>query len=164
MLMEWFCFKKDLASYVLFYCCVQHAADERIRLEELRSKVLSEEGHGVSYLDSEEELSFPETGFQLFQKYAEQIQKWGWSISSGGNLSESFKKNMNILKRQVRPVTLVAVPCILGVKLTGKDLMEFIWQLDETDGLSDIPPAVLRILNFKACRGAIMFGDSFTTI
>jgi len=79
-------------------------------------------------LDSEEELSLPETGFQLFQKYAEQIQKWGWSISSGGNLSESFKKNMNILKRQVRPVTLVAVPCILGVKLIGKDLMEFIWQ------------------------------------
>ncbi|KAG0544770.1 hypothetical protein BDA96_02G305200 [Sorghum bicolor] len=138
----------------------QHAADERIRLEDLRSKVLSEEGHGVSYLDSEEELSLPETGFQLFQKYAEQIQKWGWIISSGSNSSESFKKNMNVLKRQVRLVTLVAVPCILGVKLTGKDLMEFIWQLDETDGSSDIPPAVLRILNFKACRGAIMFGDS----
>ncbi|KAL5677887.1 hypothetical protein ACJX0J_014018, partial [Zea mays] len=136
----------------------QHAADERIRLEELRSKVLSE-GHGVSYLDSEEELSLPETGFQLFQKYAEQIQKWGWIISGGSNSSESFKKNMNILKRQVRLVTLVAVPCIFGVKLTGKDLMEFIWQLDETDGSSDMPPAVLRILNFKACRGAIMFGD-----
>eukprot|EP00267_Zea_mays_P051727 XP_020404716.1 uncharacterized protein LOC109944384 [Zea mays] len=168
----------------------RHAADERIRLEELRSKVLSE-GHGVSYLDSEEELSLPETGFQLFQKYAEQIQKWGWIISGGSNSSESFKtfsdyslsaevihliyidqiyyyhliiyfvcfRNMNILKRQVRLVTLVAVPCIFGVKLTGKDLMEFIWQLDETDGSSDMPPAVLRILNFKACRGAIMFGD-----
>ncbi|CAN6211363.1 unnamed protein product [Urochloa humidicola] len=137
----------------------QHAADERIRLEELRRKVLSEEGHVVTYLDSEEELSLPETGFQLFQKYAEQIQKWGWIISSGSNSSESFKKNMNILRRQTRLVTLVAVPCILGVNLTGKDLMEFIQQLDETDGSSAMPPAVLRILNFKACRGAIMFGD-----
>ncbi|CAN6175249.1 unnamed protein product [Urochloa humidicola] len=137
----------------------QHAADERIRLEELRRKVLSEEGHVVTYLDSEEELSLPETGFQLIQKYAEQIQKWGWIISSGSNSSESFKKNMNILRRQTRLVTLVAVPCILGVNLTGKDLMEFIQQLDETDGSSAMPPAVLRILNFKACRGAIMFGD-----
>ncbi|PVH64799.1 hypothetical protein PAHAL_2G358900 [Panicum hallii] len=137
----------------------QHAADERIRLEELRTKVLSEEGHVVTYLDSEEELSLPETGFQLFQKYAEQIRKWGWIISSSSNSSESFKKNMNILRRQTRLVTLVAVPCILGVNLTGKDLMEFIQQLDETDGSSAMPPAVLRILNFKACRGAIMFGD-----
>ncbi|KAL6601611.1 hypothetical protein ACP70R_044831 [Stipagrostis hirtigluma subsp. patula] len=138
----------------------QHAADERIRLEELRSKVLSEEGRAVTYLDSEEELSLPETGFQLFQKYAEQIQKWGWIINSRSNSSESFKKNMNIMRRHVRLVTLVAVPCILGVNLTGKDLMEFIHQLDETDGSSAIPQAVLRILNSKACRGAIMFGDS----
>ncbi|KAF8700657.1 hypothetical protein HU200_034004 [Digitaria exilis] len=137
----------------------QHAADERIRLEELRRKVLSEEGHVVTYLDCEEELSLPETGFQLFQKYAEQIQKWGWIISNGSNSSESFKKNMNILRRQTRLVTLVAVPCILGVNLTGKDLIEFIQQLDETDGSLAMPPAVLRILNYKACRGAIMFGD-----
>ncbi|XP_025799746.1 DNA mismatch repair protein MLH3-like isoform X2 [Panicum hallii] len=49
------------------------------------------------------------------------------------------------------------VPCILGVNLTGKDLMEFIQQLDETDGSSAMPPAVLRILNFKACGGPTMF-------
>ena len=36
--------------------------------------------------------SLPETGFQLFQKFAEQIRKWGWIISSGSNSSESFKK------------------------------------------------------------------------
>ncbi|WVZ62846.1 hypothetical protein U9M48_012542 [Paspalum notatum var. saurae] len=117
----------------------QHAADERIRLEQLHRKVLSEEGHGVSYLESEEELSLPESVFQLLQKYAEQIQKWGWIISSCSNSSGSFRKNMNILRRQARLVTLVS--------------------LDETDGSSAIPPAVIRILNFKACRGAIMFGD-----
>ncbi|KAG8057679.1 hypothetical protein GUJ93_ZPchr0002g25748 [Zizania palustris] len=137
----------------------QHAADERIRLEELRRKVLSDDGRGITYLDSEEDLALPETGFQLFQKYIHQIQKWGWIINNSNNSSESFKKNMNILKRQSRLVTLAAVPCILGVNLTGKDLMDFIQQLDETDGSSAVPPAVIRILNFKACRGAIMFGD-----
>ncbi|XP_047049476.1 DNA mismatch repair protein MLH3-like [Lolium rigidum] len=137
----------------------QHAADERIRLEELRSKVLSDEDRGITYLDSEEDMALPETGYQLFQKYSEQIQKWGWIINNSSISSQSFKKNMNILRRQARAVTLAAVPSILGVDLTGKDLMDFIQQLDETDGSSGIPPAVLRILNFKACRGAIMFGD-----
>lgn len=39
------------------------------------------------------------------------------------------------------------------------DLLEFLQQLADTDGSSTIPQAVLRVLNFKACRGAIMFGD-----
>uniref|UniRef100_A0A0E0IND2 MutL C-terminal dimerisation domain-containing protein n=1 Tax=Oryza nivara TaxID=4536 RepID=A0A0E0IND2_ORYNI len=136
----------------------EHAADERIRLEELRRKVLSDDGRGITYLDSEEDLVLPETGFQLFQKYMQQIQSWGWIINST-NSCESFKKNMNVLRRQSRRLTLAAVPCILGVTLPGKDLMDFIQQLDDTDGSSAIPPAVIRILNFKACRGAIMFGD-----
>jgi len=59
----------------------------------------------------------------------------------------------------VNIICATQVPCILGVNLTGKDLMEFIQKLDETDGSSAMPPAVLRILNFKSCRGAIMFGD-----
>uniref|UniRef100_A0A0E0M4A1 MutL C-terminal dimerisation domain-containing protein n=1 Tax=Oryza punctata TaxID=4537 RepID=A0A0E0M4A1_ORYPU len=136
----------------------EHAADERIRLEELRRKVLSDDGRGITYLSSEEDLVLPETGFQLFQKYMQQIQSWGWIINSS-NSCESFKKNMNVLRRQSRLLTLAAVPCILGVTLTGKDLMDFIQQLDDTDGSSAFPPAVIRILNFKACRGAIMFGD-----
>uniref|UniRef100_A0A0E0QUU2 MutL C-terminal dimerisation domain-containing protein n=1 Tax=Oryza rufipogon TaxID=4529 RepID=A0A0E0QUU2_ORYRU len=147
-----------LYEVVSVYMVTKHAADERIRLEELRRKVLSDDGRGITYLDSEEDLVLPETGFQLFQKYMQQIQSWGWIINST-NSCESFKKNMNVLRRQSRRLTLAAVPCILGVTLTGKDLMDFIQQLDDTDGSSAIPPAVIRILNFKACRGAIMFGD-----
>ncbi|KAK9164907.1 hypothetical protein Scep_000098 [Stephania cephalantha] len=81
----------------------QHAADERIQLEELREKVLSGEGKTVAYLDAEQEL----------------------------------------------------VPCILGVNLTEKDLLEFLEQLAETDGSSNMPPSVLRVLNFKSCRGRL---------
>lgn len=138
----------------------QHAADERIRLEELRRKVLSGEGIGITYLDPEQELVLPEMGFQLLQKYAEQIQQWGWICSTPSQPSESFTKNMNLFKRHACAVSLVAVPCILGINLTDKDLIEFIEQLVETDGSSTLPPSVLRVLNFKACRGAIMFGDS----
>ncbi|KAG6387679.1 hypothetical protein SASPL_152871 [Salvia splendens] len=98
----------------------QHAADERIKLEELRSKVLSGEMKTIKYLDSEHELVLPEIGLKFLYK----------------------------------------VPCIFGVVLNDIDLLEFLQQLADTDGSSTIPPSVHRVLNSKACRGAIMFGDT----
>ncbi|KAJ0967778.1 hypothetical protein J5N97_024695 [Dioscorea zingiberensis] len=138
----------------------QHAADERIRLEELRQKVLSGEGNNVNYLDQEQDLILPEMGFQILHNYADQIQRWGWICNIHIECSDSFEKNMNLMKKKPHAVTLLAVPCILGIDLTDKDLLEYLEQLAETDGSSTLPPAVVRILNFKACRGAIMFGDS----
>ncbi|XP_061971133.1 DNA mismatch repair protein MLH3 isoform X2 [Populus nigra] len=136
----------------------QHAADERIRLEELRQKVLSGEEKTVTYLDAEQELILPEIGYQLLHNYAEQVGEWGWICNIQG--SGTFKKNLNILHQQPTVITLLAVPCILGVNLSDGDLLEFLQQLSDTDGSSTLPPSVLRVLNYKACRGAIMFGDS----
>ncbi|KAK1410529.1 hypothetical protein QVD17_37066 [Tagetes erecta] len=138
----------------------QHAADERIRLEELREKVLFGESKTITYLDAEQELVLPEIGYQLLNNYSEQIQKWGWICNFHAQSSVSFKKNLNFLNNQTSVATLIAVPCILGVNLTDVDLLEFLQQLADTDGSSVMPPAVLRVLNFKACRGAIMFGDA----
>ncbi|XP_074378948.1 DNA mismatch repair protein MLH3 isoform X3 [Apium graveolens] len=133
----------------------QHAADERIRLEELRSKVLAGEMKTITYLDVEQELVLPEFGHQLLQNYAELIRNWGWICS----INTESSRNLKLLHSQSSAATLIAVPCILGVSLTYGDLLEFLQQLSDTDGSSAVPPAVLRVLNFKACRGAIMFGD-----
>ncbi|KAK2657642.1 hypothetical protein Ddye_010694 [Dipteronia dyeriana] len=138
----------------------QHAADERIRLEELRYKVLSGEAKTMTYLDAEQELVLPEIGYQLLHSYAEQIKDWGWICNIHNQSSKSFEKNLNLLNRQPTIVTLLAVPCILGVNLSDVNLLEFLQQLADTDGSSTMPPSVLRVLNSKACRGAIMFGDS----
>lgn len=138
----------------------QHAADERIRLEELRQKVLSGEKKMITYLDAEQDLVMPEIGYQLLHSYAEQIQNWGWLCNFHSQDPRSFKKNLNILHKQTRGITLIAVPCILGVNLTDVDLLEFLQQLADTDGSSTTPPSVHRVLNSKACRGAIMFGDT----
>ncbi|KAI8017918.1 DNA mismatch repair protein MLH3 [Camellia lanceoleosa] len=134
----------------------QHAADERIRLEELRQKVLSGEMKTVTYLDTEQKLVLPEIGYQLLHNYADQIQNWGWLC----NIRSLGSRNLNLLHRQPTVVTLNAVPCIVGVNLTDVDLLEFLQQLADTDGSSTIPPSVHRVLNSKACRGAIMFGDT----
>ncbi|VVB10172.1 unnamed protein product [Arabis nemorensis] len=138
----------------------QHAADERIRLEELRKKVLAGEARTVTYLSADKELVLPEMGYQLLQSYSEQIRDWGWICNINVEGSTSFKKNMSIIQRKPTPITLNAVPCILGVNLSDVDLLEFLQQLADTDGSSTVPPSVLRVLNSKACRGAIMFGDS----
>ncbi|CAE6157866.1 unnamed protein product [Arabidopsis arenosa] len=138
----------------------QHAADERIRLEELRKKVLAGKTRTVTYLSADQELVLPEMGYQLLQSYSEQIRDWGWICNINVEGSTSFKKNMSIIQRKPTPITLNAVPCILGVNLSDVDLLEFLQQLADTDGSSTIPPSVLRVLNSKACRGAIMFGDS----
>ncbi|MED6143477.1 hypothetical protein PIB30_006739 [Stylosanthes scabra] len=137
----------------------QHAADERIRLEELRQKVLSGEAKGITYLDAEQELVLPEIGYQLLHSYSQQIKDWGWMCNIHVH-SEPFKRNLDVLNRQPMAVTLIAVPCILGVNLNDVDLLEFLQQLADTDGSSTMPPSVIRVLNLKACRGAIMFGDS----
>ncbi|XVF18152.1 hypothetical protein REPUB_Repub10bG0187600 [Reevesia pubescens] len=138
----------------------QHAADERIQLEELRQKVLSGEGRTVTYFDAEQELILPEMGYQLLHSYSEQIRHWGWICKTHTQGSMSFKKNMNLIHQKPAVVVLLAVPCILGVNLSDVDLLEFLHQLADTDGSSTMPPSISRILNFKACRGAIMFGDS----
>ncbi|KAF5453802.1 hypothetical protein F2P56_023521 [Juglans regia] len=138
----------------------QHAADERIRLEELRKKVFSGEAKTINYLNIEQELILPEIAYQLLQNYAEQITDWGWICNIHGQDSRSFKRNLNLLHRRPILVTLLAVPNILGVNLSDVDLLEFLQQLADTDGSSTMPPSVLRVLNMKACRGAIMFGDS----
>ncbi|XP_019182756.1 PREDICTED: DNA mismatch repair protein MLH3 isoform X4 [Ipomoea nil] len=77
----------------------QHAADERIRLEELRRKVLSGELRRTNYLDSEQELVMPEIGFQLLHDYAEQIQNWGWICNVHSQGSRSFTRCNYVWRR-----------------------------------------------------------------
>ncbi|GLI67339.1 hypothetical protein VaNZ11_011413 [Volvox africanus] len=56
---------------------------------------------------------------------------------------------------------LIDVPSVCGVTLTNPmDLRLYLHQLHETEGADLPPPAVLRVLRSKACRTAIMFGDS----
>ncbi|XAR73676.1 hypothetical protein NMG60_11007728 [Bertholletia excelsa] len=91
----------------------QHAADERIRLEELRQKVLSGENKTITYLDREQKLVLPEVEYQLLHNYAEQIQNWGWLCSIPSPGSRSFTKNLNLLHKRPTAITLVAVRHLL---------------------------------------------------
>eukprot|EP01018_Ginkgo_biloba_P029458 Gb_13080 [translate_table: standard] len=140
----------------------QHAADERIRLEQLRKEVLEGEGRQkFTFLEHEEELVLPMGGLQLLQTYSKQIEYWGWRCKILSRNERTLKsRKAHQLHRSSCTAILSAVPCILGVNLTAKHLTEYLEQLAQTGGSSAAPPAVLHILSFKACRGSIMFGDS----
>ncbi|KAL2634380.1 hypothetical protein R1flu_005859 [Riccia fluitans] len=138
----------------------QHAADERVRLEELRERVLgSGQLKEAALLSSTLELIVAFTEQQMLQAYREQVESWGWRFRlSSGHSVNSVRGDSSVVG--TCKVALSAVPCILGVMLTGEDLTEYLRQLMDTQGSSAPPPAVIRVLNYKACRGAIMFGDA----
>ncbi|KAL6521457.1 hypothetical protein OROGR_018026 [Orobanche gracilis] len=86
----------------------QHAADERIKLEDLRLKVLSGEMKTIMYLDADQEMVLPEIGYQLLQNYAAQVQSWGWICNIPSPDTSSFSKHMDFLHRQQTVVKLLA--------------------------------------------------------
>ncbi|CAM6127895.1 unnamed protein product [Calypogeia fissa] len=139
----------------------QHAADERVRLEELRDDVLGGNiTKQISLLGSSQQLTMTFTEQQTLQAYSQQIQDWGWrfKIVAEKEPTTSHEKLWPSTGGTCK-VLLSAVPSILGVTLSGADLVEYLQQLTDTQGSSTPPPAVIRLLNYKACRGAIMFGD-----
>ncbi|KAH9619504.1 hypothetical protein KSS87_015650 [Heliosperma pusillum] len=87
----------------------QHAADERIRLEEMRQKVHSGELMSITYLEEEKELVLPEIEYQLLCNYAESIQHWGWKCNIFCQESGSFSKNLDLLNDQASHLRLLAV-------------------------------------------------------
>ncbi|KAG6557245.1 hypothetical protein Mapa_001172 [Marchantia paleacea] len=138
----------------------QHAADERVRLEELRDDVLGSGQIGqASPLSCTQQITMAFTEQQMLQTYRDQIEDWGWRFKMPLIQSSKTSKGGSSTTGMCN-VLLCAVPCILGVMLSGADLTEYLRQLMDTQGSSAPPPAVIRVLNYKACRGAIMFGDT----
>eukprot|EP00850_Spirogloea_muscicola_P009763 SM000055S18297 [mRNA] locus=s55:696196:703035:+ [translate_table: standard] len=117
----------------------QHAADERVQLEEMRKQHVSV------------------TEEQMLDSYRERVEHWGWQYT--GTEASQRKNRMSPAGCQVN---LTAAPSVLGVTFLAADLLEYLNQLAETQGSSTPPVPILRLLSSKACRGAIMFGDKLT--
>lgn len=139
----------------------QHAADERVRLEQLRKEVLAENKKQLStFLDCPQELGLTGGDQELLHTYRGQIEDWGWRFKVLSAESGCYDRRHGRAHQGSSVVLLNAVPHILGESLNDKQyLSEYLRQLSVTDGTSAPPPAVLRVLTSKSCRGAIMFGD-----
>jgi len=136
-------------------CFDQHAAHERVRLEALEAEVYGEDRTAKNV---QNRAILPAATVYLTAGEADVAQMHSSLLESWGF---KFKIDQSI---QSSRLSLYSVPEICGVGLKPNDLKEFIQRLGTFGSgasLSAIahPPSVQKILNSKACRGALMFGD-----
>eukprot|EP00850_Spirogloea_muscicola_P007834 SM000040S14846 [mRNA] locus=s40:797124:803321:+ [translate_table: standard] len=136
----------------------QHAADERVQLEEMRKQILTDGSERRSVeLDTPINLHVSVTEEQTLDSYRERVEHWGWRYT----ITEASQRKTRMSPAGCQ-VHLTAAPSVLGVTILAADLLEYLSQLAETQGSSTPPVPILRLLSSKACRGAIMFGDKLT--
>jgi DNA mismatch repair protein MLH3 len=130
----------------------QHAADERLRLERFEARLDVSKGAG-SVMKSIElhpphVMQVAETTVDLLEHAAETFFHWNFKYE---------------LDRDACTVSLLEVPVVTGEVLTANDFLEYVDYVSTRTSFPVSmlrPPAVTRILASRACRGAIMFGET----
>ncbi|CAE7203578.1 MLH3 [Symbiodinium natans] len=139
----------------------QHAAAERVDLERLQRQTLAEDSQDtinvVQVHGSGTWLTLAKEEARWLQRYKAHAERWGFRWRAQGGLNDGTLPD---------EVVVTHVPNILGTMLAPRDLKAVLASADATsvDGKPALPPVVLHILAFKACRGAIKFGDSLSQV
>lgn len=158
------------SSQSKLYIVDQHSCDERIRVEELYKDMIQ------VAKDTKQTLAMPlengiitdasESTFQLLATYKDELETWGIKFISHGESSEL--------------VTFTHLPQLMHSKVDGdngfiiRSILQYIHDLDDKRKIRNIPddwslgaqamPTILMLLlNSKACRSAIMFGQRLDT-
>lgn len=143
-----------LCSFGTLLCVIdQHAAAERVLLEQFESEFFGDSGcsHKVLIHTLETPISlsfFTEHQHFLLQRFSMKLSYWGWQLDFS---SGPF------------PI-LVSSPVLFDVCLSDPFfVVEYLQDLERCGGMSSIRPGIFtRLLQQKACRTAIKFGDSLT--
>lgn len=129
----------------------QHAADERVKLENLQARVLTDknkpnQSNIIPWKVTEKlQIHVGEDELALFEEYRRQAYMWGWRWEPWCPNSQS--------------IIVTHLPLLCGRLLSASDLKLYIYQLDQTSACNIAPQGVHRVLASVACRSAIMFGD-----
>ncbi|CAI5495876.1 unnamed protein product [Closterium sp. Naga37s-1] len=128
----------------------QHAADERVCLEELRKEVLENQSAVVPLLlDTPSDLPITAGQEGCLRSYKRQIERWGWrfKLSTTGDAEKSFSTHrstqmgadaMAMLSQSRRPgksqctpsrLIVLAVPHLLGTSLRAEDILDYLLQV-----------------------------------
>jgi DNA mismatch repair ATPase MutL len=137
----------------------QHAADERVQLEKLRAQIIAPTGGPVNGAGQFMELPTPQPlrlgadEVPLLEEFGNIVWQWGWRW-----VAYPAPAAPEML------VEVTAVPLIAQRALTATDMRIYLHDLAATHGGSGPPSGVIRVLNSKACRTAIMFGDELLPV
>ncbi|KAI8336160.1 hypothetical protein BC941DRAFT_428482 [Chlamydoabsidia padenii] len=158
----------------------QHAADERVKLENMLDKDLD-----VRYLQPHLVLPTTEHDLDLAMKHRSTLQHWGIHVEHSGLLQQhtldkaggsphfSYQRHHSphfttaatnkTWFAVTRLPSLILERCVLDPNLLSDLIHNYLNGLEtRTITCSVCPPGMMDILKSKACRGAIMFNDSLT--
>ena len=133
----------------------QHAADERVQLERLKFQIVAPTGGPANgtcpslVLPQPQPLRLGADEVPLVAAYGEAAMAWGWQWTLYRASASAPEALMEV----------IAVPVIATRALTATDLRLYLHDMAATHGGAGPPAGVIRVLNSKACRSAIMFGD-----
>lgn len=147
----------------------QHAADERVQLEKLRSDIIGDFGgpkHGTNAtfaLQKPQILLLGAEEIPLLDSYQDMLKTWGWRWQR----IDRFDSQPNADENKRQPFGQVALevthcPLISGRSLSVTDMRLYLHEISETRASQITPSGVIRVLNSKSCRTAIMFGDELS--
>jgi DNA mismatch repair protein MLH3 len=156
----------------MLLCLDQHAAHERVKLEQLeqqlyfsntnssnsssnssttptlrRSKLLQSK-----LLQKPHSIDITRSDSELLKAQLLQLQSWGFKLQVQQPQADEVAVHVQVH----------AVPAICGVQLSCKDLLSLVHYYASLSGAlhsSARPPHMQHILKYKACHGAIRFGD-----
>lgn len=133
----------------------QHAADERIRLENMLSKI--REGASDSVIEksptqNQVRLQLTMEEERMYSMTKNVLEFWGWTLRE--NISaQSAPRTFEVLSFPRISGMVVADTAVLH------ELLQELKDHGESRSVSGVPRVMMRYLATAACRSAIMFGD-----
>ena len=93
----------------------------------------------------------------VVKQYNEVLKFWKFDFEFGDSNSDANGNSRNCTR-----LYLYSIPIIEGIKMrVHSDFIQFIRALKSTPAISKYrPPFLIRTLQSKACRSAIMFGNA----
>ncbi|KAJ3220102.1 DNA mismatch repair protein [Dinochytrium kinnereticum] len=157
----------------------QHAADERVKLETLTSELFSSiDGNGddlpsvrritsVVTLNPPLKIDVTEREASMAFSLRGAFSRWGIGIGDVERRPHSFDAEDD--GRVILPISilpqLIADRCIGNADILKATVLEYLHSADPnsaTAAETQCPKGIISILNSKACRSAVMFGDALT--
>lgn len=162
----------DESTGSLLLCIDQHAADERVKLEQLELKMFGPDGDQlnveVSTYARPQLLLLNATEASTLDLHEDIVRAWGFDFAFLECASESACKTASAARSRTSGddeyyVELRATPKVDTRCANADDFREFIRFLSQHESYWAWtvmrPPVITRLLHSRACRSAIMFGD-----
>ncbi|KAL2421276.1 hypothetical protein ABEF95_007727 [Exophiala dermatitidis] len=170
----------DTSQKELLILVDQHAADERIKLENLYQQLCERK---TCHLDNPVEFEVDEMEVRLFEEQREYFKKWCFDYKSRTSDQQTNSTTKRSNHSRISVITLpdlIAARCRAEPKVLTDILRKAVWSRqsqtsrpvwdnfgqescqDATRWVSDIatcPSGVIELLKSRACRTAIMFND-----